>query len=181
VAFPRLSPVSSRAMRRSCEMGESSQRTSARSTPIARTRSGKAEAGTGSVMGRVTRSRQCRTREAECPRECCGVRPNGSGWRAETLHNKTFLARAHRTPLASRMLRGGYMSQISYHFLAMADQLAQLLHCVRESDACPICVRADADSRPAPPSVSDLTVAARSVPSYPRVGWGKAFCLAILI
>jgi len=45
------------------------------------------------------------------------------------------------------MLRDGDMSQKSYHFLAMVDHLAQLLHCLMKSVACPMASCADADSR----------------------------------
>ena len=60
-----------------------------------------------------------------------------SGCREKPYITK-ILTRARRLPVVSRMLREGYMSQESYHFLAMADHLAQLLHCLMKSVACPI-------------------------------------------
>src|ERR1700736_5280221 len=47
----------------------------------------------------------------------------------------------------SRMLRSGYSLQKSYPISAMTAPLAQLLHCVVESVACPMGLRANADSR----------------------------------
>ena len=45
------------------------------------------------------------------------------------------------------MLRQGYIPHKSYDFFVIADRLAQLLHCLRETVACPMEQRADADSR----------------------------------
>jgi len=45
------------------------------------------------------------------------------------------------------MLRPGYSLQKSYRIPAMVAALAQLLHCVGESVACPMGPRASGDSR----------------------------------
>ena len=65
----------------------------------------------------------------------------------ETPYINSISARAVRSPVIVRMLRDGDMSQKSYHFLPMADRLAQLLHCLMESVACPMASCAEADSR----------------------------------
>ena len=57
------------------------------------------------------------------------------------------LTRTGPEPVDTRMLRHGNILQKSCYFLSMATALAQLLHCVTESDACPIGSCADADSR----------------------------------
>jgi len=45
------------------------------------------------------------------------------------------------------MLRDRYILAESYVFLPMLDRLAQVLHCLMESVACPMALCADADSR----------------------------------
>ena len=87
---------------------------------------------------RVTRSRQCRICEAECPGIAAVSAQTGAVGMQEKPYITKILTRARRPPVVSRMLREGYMSQESYHFLAMADHLAQLLHCLMKSVACPI-------------------------------------------
>ena len=57
------------------------------------------------------------------------------------------LMRTGPEPVNIRMLRHGNILQKIHRFLSMATALAQLLHCVTESDACPIGSCADADSR----------------------------------
>ena len=61
--------------------------------------------------------------------------------------NSYRLMHQGRQPVVARMLRYGYILQKTYRFLPITTDLAQVLHCVRESDACPIRSCADADSR----------------------------------
>jgi hypothetical protein len=68
-------------------------------------------------------------------------------WRLEEPYINNILIRAHRASVVVRMLRAGYMSQKSYHFLTRLDRLAQVLHCLMETVACPMGRCADADSR----------------------------------
>jgi hypothetical protein len=51
------------------------------------------------------------------------------------------------TSVSNRMLTPGYSLRKSYHIWAMMAPLAQALHCVGESVACPMGPRASDDSR----------------------------------
>jgi hypothetical protein len=48
------------------------------------------------------------------------------------------------------MLRQGYKPHITYDFFVIADDVAQLLHCLMETVACSIEQCADADSKKCP-------------------------------
>jgi hypothetical protein len=97
--------------------------------------------------GRDTRSRGCRICEAECPGIAAVCAQTGWIGMQEKPYINGIPARARRPPAIARMLRDGDMVQESYHFLTMADRLAQLLHCLMKSVACPIASCAVADSR----------------------------------
>lgn len=88
-------------------------------------------------------------------RICEAKRPQIAAFRAQTCRfwepNKGFLngflTCVDRTPAGARMLRQGYIPHKTYDFFVIADRLAQLLHCLMETVACPIEQCADADSR----------------------------------
>jgi hypothetical protein len=78
---------------------------------------------------------------------CLSIAPARSQSSPASNSGALIEAPAAPTPVPIRMLRTGYIPQKSYHFSAMTDPLAQLLHCVMETVACPMDPCADADSR----------------------------------
>ena len=121
--------------------------------------------GTG---GRVTRSRRCRICEAQCPGIAAVNSQTDAVGMQETPYINSISARAVRSPVIVRMLRDGDMSQESYHFLPMADHLAQLLHCLMESVACPMASCAEADSRTGYRQRFDDAGVVTGVPAVPQ-------------
>ena len=121
--------------------------------------------GTG---GRVTRSRRCRICEAQCPGIAAVSAQTDAVGMQETPYINSISARAVRSPVIVRMLRDGDMSQESYHFLPMADHLAQLLHCLMESVACPMASCAEADSRTGYRQRFDDVGVVTGVPAVPQ-------------